>query len=115
MTLKMIKNRPKMGASAPSFRDTPSKNFLGFFQPIWVGEKNWPFFRQPTKKIEKPQVVVISLCRVFASVFFLDFGAKNPKKPHFWIFFFGHLVGFYRFWVGFGVLTNGFRVLLNGF
>ena len=51
--LKMAKNRPKMGASAPSFRDTPSKNFLGFFQPIWVGEKNWPFFRQTNQKNRK--------------------------------------------------------------
>ena len=53
MPPKMAKNRPKMGASAPSFRDTPSKNLLGFFQPIWVGEKNWPFFRQTNQKNRK--------------------------------------------------------------
>ena len=93
----------------------PQKNFWGFFSPFGSVKKIGHFFVRPTKKIEKPQVVVFFDPGFFASVFFLDFGAKNPKKPHFWIFFFGHLVGFYRVWVGFGVLTNGFRVLLNGF
>ena len=42
-----------MGASAPSFGDTPSKKFLGFFWPIWVTEKIWPFFRQTKKNFPK--------------------------------------------------------------
>ena len=60
-------------------------------------------------------MVVFSKLRVFVLVFFLDFGAKNPKKPHFWIFFFGPQVGFYRVWMGFGVLTNGFWIVFISF
>ena len=90
----MAKNRPKMGASAPSFRDTPSKNFLGFFQPIWVGEKNWPFFRQTNQKNRKTpsgrffEVTVFSLC------FFFGFWSQKSKKTAFLDFLFWTPSGF---------------------